>query len=124
MQLPVLLSLAATLPIALALPFAANNASTALCISQQWVIDGFSTFDAAPGPLKPGTPAVFNASHLSFRFDDPNTDTSTSCSRRLEAEAGGTVADAHHHYPCNDPSVQYQYDGEVLVVSHEFYCHG
>ena len=116
-----LLPLAAMLPIVPALPFA--NTSNASCISQQWAIEGFSTFDAPPGPLKAGTPAFFNASSLSFRFEDPNTNTSTACSRRLTAGAGGTMADPHHHYPCDDGSVQYEYDGEVLVVSHEFPCH-
>ena len=110
---------AAMLPVVLALPYT----NTSSCISQQWAIEGFSTFEAPPGPLKPGTPTVFNASNLSFRFEDPNTSLSTACSRRLTAGAGGTMADAYHHYPCNDPSVQYQYDGEVLVVSYEFLCH-
>ena len=122
MHFSMLLSLAALLPIVLALPF--TNTSTASCTSQQWAIEGFSTYEAPPGPLKPGTPAYFNASSLSFRFEDPNTNTSTACIRRLPAGAGGTIADAHHHYPCDDRSVQYEYDGEVLVVSHNFPCHG
>ncbi|KAL8786613.1 MAG: hypothetical protein Q9195_008135 [Heterodermia aff. obscurata] len=108
------------LPIVLALPYT----NTSSCISQQWAIEGFSTFDAPPGPLQPGTPAFFNASSLSFRFEDPNSNTSTACIRRLAAGAGGTMADPHHHYPCDDGSVQYEYDGEILVVSHEFPCHG
>ena len=34
------------------------------------------------------------------------------------------MADPHAHFPCNDSSVQYQWDGEVLVVSHNFCCKG
>lgn len=117
-----LLPLAAALPIVLAHPLTTKDSSTASCISQQWSISGFSTFDAAPGPVQPGTPAIFNSSHLSFRFDDPNTNTSTSCSRQLKAEAGGTMADPHHHHPCNDASVKYIFDGKFLVVSHNFRC--
>lgn len=117
-----LFPLAAALPIVLAHPLTDNHGSSASCVSQKWSISGFTTYDAATGPVQPGTPELFQSSHLSFRFDDPNTNISTICRRELEAGAGGTMADAHHQYPCNDASVQYVFDGKYLVVSHKFRC--
>lgn len=120
-----LLAIITSLTLTLAHPLPnISTSNTTSCIAQQWSIIGFTAYTAPAGPLAPGTPSIFNASRLSFRFSDPNTNTMTVCTRRLEAGKGGTVADPYSQFDCEDASVRYMFDGEVLVVGHTFGCLG
>ncbi len=86
------------------------------CVSQEWAVQGFTSFTADPGPE--------GSSHISFRFVDPNTDTISSCGRTLPPGSGRSSADPDHFYPCDDASVQYEFDGSKLTLKHTYDCHG
>ena len=100
-----------------ALALAAPHEKRLSCVvSQQWAVQGFSSFTADPSPT--------GVSHISFTFSDPNTSTSSLCSRSLAPGSGSSPADPNHFYPCQDPAMQYQFDGTKLSLKHTFNCAG
>lgn len=76
--------------LALAAPFLNTNTKRQFtCISQEWNVRQFSTFTLPPGATpSPGAPPVFDFTHISFYFDDPNFNDMALCSRSITPEAG------------------------------------
>ena len=115
------------LPLAFAFPYtnSTHAPSNNTCSIHPFQVIGFETFAAAPGPREPSTPEAFGASHLSFLFIDPNFGRPGSCTRFLEADAGGSVADPGVYYSCTtNPSLEYMFDRKVLGLRHSFECGG
>ncbi|MCJ1265452.1 hypothetical protein MMC22_005330 [Lobaria immixta] len=86
------------------------------CVNQDWAVQGFSSFTADPGPT--------GVSHISFTFVDPNTGASSICSRSLAPGSGQSPADPDNFYPCQDPTMQYKFDGKKLTLEHTLDCAG
>ena len=107
-----LLPLLSMVSLALAAPPTKRGA----CVDQDWEVQGFSSVTADPGPT--------GVSHISFRFVDSNTNSISICSRSLAPGSGKSPADANNFYPCQDPSMQYKFDGKKLTLQHTFNCAG
>ena len=86
------------------------------CVDQDWSVIGFRSFTADPGPT--------GVSQISFTFEDSNTDTGSICSRSLAPGSGKSPADPDNFYPCEDPEMQYKFDGKKLTLKHTFDCAG
>lgn len=100
----------------IALALAAPHEKRQSCVSQQWAVQGFNSFTADPSPT--------GVSHISFTFSDPNTSTSSLCSRSLAPGSGSSPADPNNFYPCKDTTMQYKFDGAKLTLKHTFNCAG
>lgn len=98
------------------LALAAPHTKRQSCVDQQWAVQGFSSFTADPGPT--------GVSHISFTFVDPNTGTSSACSRSLADGSGKSPADPDNFYSCQDPKMQYKFDGKKLTLKHTLDCAG
>ena len=106
-----------------------NTTSVATgCNTQAFQVIGFETFQAYPGPRDPSLPEAFGTSHISFLFIDSNTGTYASCSRFLQAGAGGAVDDTKSYHPCGktrDGSyMEFLYGRKQLGLKHSFECNG
>lgn len=111
-----LLPFISMISLALAVPHTKRQS----CVGQDWLVRGFSSFTADPGPT--------GVSYISFTFGDSNTETNTDnsslCSRSLAPGSGQSPADPDNFYPCEDPEMQYKFDGKKLTLKHTFDCAG